>query len=273
MPCVLILSSYVAASRVGGGAQALALARLGIEPILVPTVIFGRHPGHGPPGGAVVAAETFEDVLGGVEAQGAFGELDAVITGYFASLEQVAIASVALDRVKAASPGARLVVDPIMGDSDRGLYVEPLAAEGIAALLAPRADLLRPNAWELARLAGISVTGAASAAAAAARLGRPVLVSSVPTGGDIGVVYAEQGRGWLASHPTVARAPKGVGDLLTAFFTAALVEGLAIQDALRAAVGTLADIVATSGGADPPIEALPARLAASTRVRLEALDG
>ena len=31
MPRVLILSSFVAASRVGGSAQALALARLGIE--------------------------------------------------------------------------------------------------------------------------------------------------------------------------------------------------------------------------------------------------
>ena len=84
MARVLILSSYVAASRVGGGAQALALARLGIEPILVPTVLFGRHPGHGPPGGAAIEPEVFEAMLGGVEAQGLFGGgLDAAITGHF----------------------------------------------------------------------------------------------------------------------------------------------------------------------------------------------
>lgn len=104
MARVLILSSHVAASRVGGGAQALALARLGIEPILVPTVLLGRHPGHGPPGGAAVDAETFEAVIGGVEAQGLFAKLDAVITGHFSSPEQVAIAAETLGRVKNRCP-------------------------------------------------------------------------------------------------------------------------------------------------------------------------
>src|SRR5580658_4290833 len=123
MARVLILSSYVAASRVGGGAQALALARRGIEPILIPTVLFGRHPGHGPPGGGPVDAETFEAMIGAVEAQGLFAKLNAVITGYFSSPEQVAIAADTLERVRAAAPGARLVVDPIMGDNGR-LYVK-----------------------------------------------------------------------------------------------------------------------------------------------------
>src|SRR5580698_942864 len=100
MARVLILSSFVAASRVGGGAQALALARLGIEPILVPTVILGRHPGHGPPGGAALEPEMFESVLGGVEASGAFVGLDAVITGHFSSAAQVASAVEALERVR-----------------------------------------------------------------------------------------------------------------------------------------------------------------------------
>jgi pyridoxine kinase len=59
MPLVLILSSHVAASPVGGGAQAAALARLGIETALVPTVLFGRHPGLGPPGGGPVPQEVF----------------------------------------------------------------------------------------------------------------------------------------------------------------------------------------------------------------------
>src|ERR1700761_242073 len=98
MARVLILSSYVAASRVGGGAQALALARLGVEPLLGPAVLFGRHPGHGPRGGEGVEREVFEAVLGGVEAQGLFGGLDAAITGHFSSAEQVAIAAEALTR-------------------------------------------------------------------------------------------------------------------------------------------------------------------------------
>ena len=47
MPLALILSSYVAAARVGGGAQQFALAPFGIDPVLVPTVLFGRSPARG----------------------------------------------------------------------------------------------------------------------------------------------------------------------------------------------------------------------------------
>jgi len=273
MARILVLSSFVASSRVGGSAQALALARLGIEPVLAPTVLFGRHPGHGPPGGAAVAAETFEGVLAGIEAQGLFGALDAVVTGYFATPEQVAIAADALGRIKAAAPATRIVVDPIMGDADKGLYVRESVAVAIADNLIPRADLMTPNIWELTHITGRPVSDAASAASAAAKLGRPVLVSSVPAGRDIGVLYVDGGRGWLASHAPSPTAPKGTGDLLTAFMTAALVQGLGSRGAHGVAVGSLAELIAATGADDAPIAALPTELAASARVRLEAVGG
>ena len=81
MPLALVLSSHVASSRVGGFAQALALSQFKIDPVFVPTVLFGRHPGWGPPGGAAVAADTFQGVLDGVEDNGHFSRLDLVITG------------------------------------------------------------------------------------------------------------------------------------------------------------------------------------------------
>jgi pyridoxine kinase len=269
MPRVLILSSFVAASRVGGSAQALALARLGIEPVLAPTVTFGRHPGYGPPGGAAVAAETFEGLLTGIAAQSL--AFDAVIAGYFATPEQVAAAAETVRTLKAAS--TRIIVDPIMGDADKGLYVKDAVATAIADLLVPLADVVTPNAWELTRLTGAEVTDATSAVAAARRLGRPALVSSVAAGERIGVVYADAGAAWLASHDRAAMAPKGTGDLLAAFFAAALVRDAGPADALAVAVGALAEIVAASGAGDPPVAALPTTLTASRRVRVEALGG
>ena len=273
MARVLILSSFVAASRVGGSAQALALARQGIEPILVPTVLFGRHPGHGPPGGGPVAAETMGAMLGAVEAQGLFGKLDAAITGYFATVEQVAIAADALSRIEAAAPATRIVVDPVMGDDDKGLYVNEAAAVAIAERLVPLADLVCPNAWELGRLTGRTVTDASSALAAARRLGRTVVASSIASNGDIGVLYADRTVAWLASHPRSAVAPRGVGDLLTAYLVAGLVKGLPARDALSAAVGALAEIGAGANGEDPAVDALATVLAPSPSVRLEAIDG
>ena len=44
-----------------------------IDPMVVPTVLFGRHPGWGAPGGAHVPIEAFEGMLDGIEANNLFG--------------------------------------------------------------------------------------------------------------------------------------------------------------------------------------------------------
>jgi pyridoxine kinase len=252
--------------------QAMALSRLGMEPILVPTVQFGRHPGWGAPGGKPVEPETMAAMLQGIERQGVFGRLDAVITGYFASVDQVVIAARTLGTVRAASPGVRLVVDPVMGDAGKGLYVREDVAKAIAADLVPRADLIAPNAWELARLSGLPVDDVETAVKAARTLGAAVLVSSVPAGDQIGVVYVDTRGALLATHPRARHAPNGTGDLLTALFTTARIKGQPPRKALAAAVGGLAEAVAAAGEAQElPIESLPARLSASKRVRVEAV--
>jgi pyridoxine kinase len=262
VPLALILSSHVAASRVGGSAQALALANFGIDPMEVPTVLFSRHPGWGAPGGGAVTSELFEGMLQGVEANGLFAHADLVVTGYFASPEQVAIAAAAIDRVRAAGP-VRVIVDPIMGEAGKGLYVRADVAEAIAAELAPRADVVAPNAWELEQLTGMSVTDAASAVEAARKLGRPTLVSSINCGEDIGVVYADAGGAWLAAHRRCPKAPSGTGDLLTALYAAAMLEELSAPERLARAVGGVALAVEAADMWDAPelpIVALGARL-------------
>ncbi len=274
MPAVLILSSYVAASRVGGGAQALALARLGIEPILIPTTLFGRHPGWGPPGGGPVDAETMRAMLEAIEAQGRFADLAAVITGHFSTPEQVKVAALALDVVRAANPDAGLVVDPIMGDDGKGLYVSEAVAAALVAELLPRADLIAPNAWELSRLSGCEVTDPASAAFAARIVRKPTLVSSIQQGGQVGVVYADAAGATAALHPRSDRAPNGTGDLITALFTAGLALDLDPTTALVGAVSGVADAVAAAEGLDElPLTAFPTVLGASQTVRVEVVGG
>jgi pyridoxine kinase len=237
---ILILSSFVAASPVGGGAQAAALAGLDIRTVLAPTVLFGRHPGFGAPGGGPVEAATFAGVLEGIEASGAFSEVRAVIAGYFADATQVEIAAAAIDKVLAARPDTLVVVDPIMGDAPKGLYVPAAVAQAIAEHLVPRASLLAPNAWELQRLTGHVVSDPASAAEAARAIGRPTLVSSIFLPRRIGVLWTDGNEAWLASHRAAPSAPHGTGDLLTALFTAALLDGAAGPDALETAVSDVA---------------------------------
>jgi pyridoxine kinase len=105
-------------------------------------------------------------------------------------------------------------------------------------------------------------------------LGRPVLVSSVAVGDDIGVVYVDGRTAWLGAHAASPTAPNGTGDLLTVLFTAALVEGLPVPDAFRAAVSGVAEAVLAAGEApELPITAFPTQLFASPRVRVELLRG
>ncbi len=280
MPTALILSSFVASSRVGGAMQALALAEFRFEPILVPTVLLGRHPGWGAPGGGPVPTEMFESLLDGVEANGAFEQVDLVLTGYFASAAQVRSAARAIDAVRAAprGPEARkplVVVDPTMGDSGKGLYVQPDVPPAITAELIRRADYVTPNAWELERLTGISARAPHSAVDAARLLGRPTLVSSVERGQEIGVVYADRNEAWFAAHAKSAEAPRGTGDLLTALFAAALSEGQPVSYALARATGGVAETVASAAmwkTPELPVVAMGAKIkAASPIVRIERL--
>lgn len=249
MSHALILSSHVATSRVGGMAQAIALTQLGIAPILVPTVLFGRHPGLGPPGGGAVDPALFRGMLEGVAARGLGAQVRLVITGYFAHADQVLAAAEALD---AWPEGTRplVLVDPVLGDAGKGLYVRPEVAQAVAAQLLPRADLITPNLWELGHLADASVEGEAAAVAAAEALrlrlpGRRVVVTSSPAAAGRASVLDVSDRGvWRFSHGRVSQAPNGVGDLFAALLGGALVDPVAPvsgETAVRRAVAGVAD--------------------------------
>jgi pyridoxine kinase len=246
---ILILSSLVAASAVGGSAQAAALERQGVQAMLIPTVLYGRHPGLGAPGGGSVPQDLFGGVIAGVAASGALAKVEAVIAGYFASAEQVAAAARLIDQARQANAAVRIIVDPIMGDEGVGLYVSEATAAAMAGALVPRADLVCPNAWELGRLTGQEVTDVASALAAAHALGRPALVSSVAERGDIANLLTGEEGAFLATHARAPGAPRGCGDRLTAAFTAAWLSGAMAQAALTAATRAVADAVLGAGAA------------------------
>lgn len=282
MPLALILSSYVAGSRVGGMAQALALAPFKIDPVVVPTVLYGRHPGWGAPGGGAVAAETFRGVIDGVAGHG-LGLADVLITGYFASAEQVWIAAETIDKARAAprggayGPKLTVIVDPIMGDADKGLYVKEEVAQAIALDLVPRADILTPNVWELAQLTGLTSDEPRGLVQVARTLDKPVIVTSVPVGeNEIGVLYVDRGASLMATHAKLPGIPRGTGDLLTALFAAALVEDLAPHDALYRAVQGVAETAQACvdwRAFELPIVPLAGRLARPTAsVRIETLS-
>jgi pyridoxine kinase len=168
-----------------------------------------------------------------------------------------------------------VIVDPVMGDSGKGLYVDGEVAAAIASELTSRADIIAPNTWELERLSHTQVRDPTGAVNAARILGKPVLVSSVPCANEIGVVYADRRQAWLAAHNKAPSAPNGAGDLLTALFAAALLEGQPISYALARGVGGVSETIAFAnarGFAELPVIEMGTRLkGVSTAVRMERL--
>lgn len=207
------------------------LARAGFTPEHVPTVVFGRHPGLGAPGGGPVPDAVFAGALDGLLAHGAHERARAILTGYFASAEQVRAAAVFIQAAKATNPDLFVLVDPICGDgladgTADGLYVKRETAEALAARLVPLADIVTPNAFELAFLTGRPVTDAVSARAAATALQRAVLVTSVPDGPDRLAVLLADGEGdCFAVVDRLEGVPHGTGDLLAALALVASLKG------------------------------------------------
>jgi pyridoxine kinase len=249
--------------------------------MVVPTVLYGRHPGWGLPGGAPVPIEVFEGMLDGIEANGLFGLVDVVITGYFATAAQARSAARVIDAVR-ASPrqGAAtrkpvVIVDPTMGDAGKGLYIPAETADEIIADLIPRADVVACNCWELQKLTGTDARDPVSAMKAARLLGKTTLVSSVQRGAEIGVVLADKKEAWLAAHAKAERSPNGTGDLLTALYAASILEGQTFSYGLARAVGGVAETVTAANiwnAPELPIVAMGARIKqTSPTVRIERL--
>jgi pyridoxine kinase len=240
MPLALILSSFVAASRIGGAAQQYVLAAHRIDPVLVPTVMLGRNPAKGAHG-EVTSPELFSRILADVEADALFGLVDLVITGHFSLPEQVDIAAGILERVRASSERKPvIVVDPILGDAPKGLYVKPEVARAVTERLVPLADWITPNIWELAFLTRREIVTVADAVAAARALGKPALITSAPIGeAETGLIFVTDEAATIFAHPRLPKAPSGTGDVVAASFGAGLVEGLrpiaAAERAARAA--------------------------------------
>lgn len=196
-------------------------------------------------------------ILEGVEANGLFSVVDAVVTGHFSRPEQVRVAADAIARVRAAKRGKAhvhapdrpiVIVDPVMGDVAPGLYIRPETESALLADLVPMADVLAPNLWEFARLTGTDIaellTAEDVARAAHGRGGR-WLISSVPSPEGIGVLHVDRDAGMLAETAKVSgKIPNGTGDMLTLRFAGGLVSGFGAEVALGDATGATHEVIA-----------------------------
>lgn len=232
MSRVLILSSWVAHGHVGLCAAAPVLQMLGHPVTQLPTTVLSNHPGWPQVAGAPVAVEQIAAMLAALEANGWLDDHDAVLTGYLPTPAHVALAAELIGRMRRRADPPRIVVDPVLGDDPKGLYVPEAVAAGLREQLVPLADVVTPNAFELGWLCG-RVAGTPEQAEAAARQlsggRRQVLLTSAPAGRQrIGVLRMAGGRAQLWAAPRHEGVPHGVGDVFSALIAAGLPVGAAL---------------------------------------------
>jgi pyridoxine kinase len=255
---ILSIQSSVAYGHVGNSAVTFPLMRMGVEVWPVITVHFSNHTGYGAWRGPLLSAADLRDVVRGLDERGVLGEVDAVLSGYQGGedIGEMILDAVAL--VKRRNRAAIYCCDPVLGDTDRGLYVRRGIPELMRQKVVPAAQIITPNQFELESLTGLPVSTMAellNAADTARSLGPDViLVTSVVRGdgppGEIDMVAVSPDGAWLVTTPQLPQTFTGSGDVTAATFLASLLDTWDVPQALAhtaAVIYGLLEVTAASG--------------------------
>ncbi len=242
---ILSIQSAVAYGHVGNSAATFPLQRLGMEVWPVNTVQFSNHPGYGARTGQVFTGAQVQEVVDGIADRGVLGQCAAVLSGYLGDAAVAGAVLHAVTRVRAANPAALFCCDPVIGDSEPGVYVQPAIPGLLRERCLPAADIATPNQFELQHLTGQSITTLASAQAAAAWLratmqpGACVLVTSLRVAGTpadaLDLLVQDATGSWRLRTPLLRSIANGAGDTIAALFLLHRLRGAGAAGALAAA--------------------------------------
>lgn len=237
------VQSQVVYGSVGNSVAVPALQACGLNVAAVPTVMLSNTPHYPSIHGGAVPIDWFSGYLQDLLARGALRRARAILAGYLGSPAQAAVLARWIDRVRAERPRIQVLIDPVIGDHDHGIYVDPGLIDAYRQHLLPRADGLTPNGFELACLTGQRADDPEAVICAARRLltGRTgwVVVTSAAPGAcapdELRVAVVTRNGHRVITHPRIPAAPKGTGDLFSAMLTARLLAGASVFEAAERA--------------------------------------
>ncbi|MCL2737146.1 MAG: pyridoxal kinase PdxY [Propionibacteriaceae bacterium] len=247
MTTILSIQSSVAFGHVGNSAAAFTLMRMGVETYPVFTVHYSNTTGYGSWRGPVLSAQDVMDVVTGVDERGALAGVDAVLSGFQGSQEMGDAILDSVRLVKTRNPRAVYCCDPVMGDVGRGMYVAAGIPEFLRDTVAPAADIITPNQFELDFLTGRTTRTLDDLLAATddmlAQGPSTVLVTSAVADDldeqTISMLAATREEAWLVSTPRIDQVFTGSGDVTSAAFLAHVLSSGRVDVALK----NTADIV------------------------------
>jgi pyridoxine kinase len=227
---ILSIQSWVSYGHVGNASAVFPLQRLGAEVWAINTVQFSNHTGYGDWKGAVYSGQSVRDLVDGIAARDAFRRCDAVLSGYVGGVDIGDAILHAVATVRRANPSALFCCDPVIGDTDTGVYVRPGIEDFLRAQALPACDIATPNRFEMERLTGLDCSTLHNAKQAVLRLRSMlhadgpacVMLTSLETeetpDSHIDMMTFEAGAFHLLRTPRLKLSVNGAGDAIAALF-------------------------------------------------------
>lgn len=248
---VISIQSQVIYGCVGNKAVIPTLEHHGLTAISVPTVMFSNAPHYPTFYGGIIPDNWFADFLQTLEDRDVLAKARAIMLGYLGNPAQAQILSAWLAKIREQYPHLLIQIDPVLGDTGCGLYVDEGLAGSYRSLLRHLATGMTPNHFELEYLTGKSLHSMDEVIAAARSLlsaqTRWIVVTSAAPAewpqGKMRLVVVDEKNADIQEHPYYHTYAHGTGDTFAAGLMAWQLHGKPLADAARLSAERVVDIV------------------------------
>lgn len=251
---ILSIQSSVCTGYVGNRAATFPLQLLGFDVSCINTVQLSTHTGYPIIKGQRLSRSELEVLFEGL-ASNRVDHFAGLLTGYVPGAEGIAAVGTIAKSLKSSHPDTVWVLDPVMGDEERGLYVSP-EIPPLYKSLVHLADIITPNQFELEVLSGVKVVDKASLVEAcrgihAQGVGKIVVTTfrdpECPE--QISVIGSEDGGEHMfeVGVPYYSRPYQGTGDMFASLLLAYTLRGHSLEEAVLLVLDSMKPVLSKTG--------------------------